>query len=903
MPLKRFTVMVAFLLLSLVACQPKPQTVVEEPGPETPRYLVGAHYYTWFPEAFDNGFLRDELDPSQEPVLGRYTSWSSENAARHIEWASAHGIDFFTLDYWSNKLAADVRLEHFLQASNIGDIQFCVFYETGILGFDPVTTSTEIGEEETKTLVEDMERIADQYFDHPQYLRVEGRPVVVLYISRTLVGDYKEALAKVRARLKEKGHDVYLVGDEVYWFAKLDTAVTPGVYEDVFLPQVARIKLFDALTAYNFYHPEKEQHAGYGAESTFLQDVKKLTRDFSEATDGEIPVFPSVIPGYNDRGTRLEKDHYVIPRQWKEGDKEGSFLAKMIEEYALPQVDKKIPIMFVTSWNEWSEDTAVEPLQLSKPTSKDSSGKELYTQGASYSGFGMTYLKVIRDRVIAVSGTVVNKDGEVLVGLPVSAWKDGKIVATDHTNSAGRFSLSRLTLPPGSCVVGARFLEAVHVEVKPRETVGADFTTNVLPPAKPVGEVDLKPRFAYLTKGMKKYLEEFPKEEYQIFKSGGYDYYVDTAKDAIKDIVRAQQPWEPHVQDQLREYLSPGDVVLDIGAHIGTHTTLIADLIGPHGTVYAFEPQRKMYRELVQNLRLNGIENAVALRFALGSAAGIVEMNEAVEGNEGGTGVGQGGDLAEMRTLDSFNFRDLTLVKLDVEGYEDYVLQEARETFARNKPILLLEIMGGSDYDTAEPSIRRKIEHTWGLLATLKYRAKKTWHHDYLALPVEDGPDRCWLDVGTSKARPHLKSGFSVDERVGRLSFVWSEGIESEVSLPLERLADEDYALGIRARGLEQLVPIRASFFVNGTPVGYLDVVDSWGGFEMKVPRRLLRLGKNKVKILYGKTGRPSHLVAGNTDSRPLALTYDLMWLVPDALPEPRATRKARTPKARSTPQ
>src|ERR1051326_8765284 len=55
--------------------------------------LLGAHYYMWFPAAFNGGFLRHFLVPAQEPLLGLYNSNDARAVEQHIEWAAAAGIN------------------------------------------------------------------------------------------------------------------------------------------------------------------------------------------------------------------------------------------------------------------------------------------------------------------------------------------------------------------------------------------------------------------------------------------------------------------------------------------------------------------------------------------------------------------------------------------------------------------------------------------------------------------------------------------------------------------------------------------------------------------------------------------------------------------------------------------
>src|SRR3546814_10561410 len=71
-----------------------------------------------------------------------------------------------------------------------------------------------------------MAQLADTYFDHPSYLRVDGRPVVILYLTRVLVGDVAGAMAEVREMLRARGHDPYVIPDEVFWNVQADLSLS-----------------------------------------------------------------------------------------------------------------------------------------------------------------------------------------------------------------------------------------------------------------------------------------------------------------------------------------------------------------------------------------------------------------------------------------------------------------------------------------------------------------------------------------------------------------------------------------------------------------------------------------------------------------------------------------------------
>ena len=222
------------------------------------------------------------------------------------------------------------------------------------------------------------------------------------------------------------------------------------------------------------------------------------------------------------------------------------------------------------------------------------------------------------------------------------------------------------------------------------------------------------------------YLNAFPYEDYDVVDVPGVGkFYLDDNPARVKATLRAGRRWEPRVLEQLAEHIEPGSTVLDVGAHIGSITIPMANLVGPEGHVYAFEPQRKIHRELVYNLRLNNLTNVTALRFAIGSVPGVVEMDP-VDIYDGEVRVGSGGDEVEVRTIDSFGFTDVSVMKVDVEGYQLEVLKGARETIEASRPVLIAEL--GSQLRT----------ESFELLKSLGYEWEELGDQNYLCRPISE---------------------------------------------------------------------------------------------------------------------------------------------------------------------
>lgn len=391
----------------------------------------------------------------------------------------------------------------------------------------------------------------------------------------------------------------------------------------------------------------------------------------------------------------------------------------------------------------------------------------------------------------------------------------------------------------------------------------------------------LAPRLLRDGPELTRFIADFPLADYRLYEVPGMGsfYLQETLEDAIKSRLREGSLWEPHVRDLLTRWIRRGSTVLDVGAHIGTHSIWMASLAGPEGLVYAFEPQRNIYRELVWNLRANDVRNVVPLRFALGDKSAVVHMEPTVAGNEGHTAVGQGGDAVEMRTLDSFGFRNVSFLKVDVEGYEDPVLRGARQLLARDRPFISLEIMGGykptEDPAGCPPEIHRRMVGTIGLLRTLNYDCRYLQGWDYVCTYGAPSLDRHLVDCGNPDSRPFLASGFYPDEKLAEGTMTWSQGGESQVYLWLQPRPGP-YVLEARLCGGEWLGDQSVALEVNGSPAANLTVAAGWQSIRLPLPAGLLRPGENTLTWRYSKHGSPP-----NGDVRDMAVAFDSLWVRP----------------------
>ncbi len=146
----------------------------------------------------------------------------------------------------------------------------------------------------------------------------------------------------------------------------------------------------------------------------------------------------------------------------------------------------------------------------------------------------------------------------------------------------------------------------------------------------------------------------------------------------------------------LGQVIQPGQVVLDVGANIGTHTVFLAQTVGPAGLVYAFEPQRVLFQILCGNVALNSLTNVHARQAAVGRQSGTVPVptrDYTTVGNFGGVsleGCKQGEDVP-LLCVDELDLHACHLIKIDVEGMESEVLAGAEQTIRRFRPLVYVE--------------------------------------------------------------------------------------------------------------------------------------------------------------------------------------------------------------------
>ncbi|OQW97984.1 MAG: hypothetical protein BWK74_05575 [Desulfobacteraceae bacterium A6] len=180
----------------------------------------------------------------------------------------------------------------------------------------------------------------------------------------------------------------------------------------------------------------------------------------------------------------------------------------------------------------------------------------------------------------------------------------------------------------------------------------------------------------------------------------------------------------------LNDYLREGEIFVDIGANIGLFTLIASHNVGEKGQVYSFEPSSKTYQRLVNNVDLNEMKNVKCFQIALSDHTGQVEMNISLDGYDAWNSIVQptAGDSFIVEMVRAVKWDDfahehnlmgrVTLMKIDVEGWESHVLSGGYECFNRkDAPVLQIEFT-----DEASQSAGTSCQALYHQLEELGYR-------------------------------------------------------------------------------------------------------------------------------------------------------------------------------------
>jgi hypothetical protein len=279
-------------------------------------HLVLAHYYPWYTsETWRDPQLADR-------PLRLYSTDAQTDVNTQAAQARSAGIDVFSVS-WQGLEADngfnDRRMRIVLEAARVSGLRVCAYTETYVAnpGNDPAMPA------DPQTVFEWLADLVDRYGSHPAYLRVTDRPVIFIYRASLLT---PSEWTELTARLRRTGRNPFLVGDFVR-SPLLEPFDGEYQYTNVFLTGAAL------------------------ADVDGTESLRVRTYNLLRQGDRRRLWVAPVTPGFDDRRLVDRQTPRMVDRS------NGS----IYDEQWRTAIDTGADWVIVTSWNEWWENTEIEP--------------------------------------------------------------------------------------------------------------------------------------------------------------------------------------------------------------------------------------------------------------------------------------------------------------------------------------------------------------------------------------------------------------------------------------------------------------------------------------------------------------------------------------------------------------
>jgi hypothetical protein len=363
-------------------------------GSNTNEYVTIAQLNFWFSGAGPYGGFENPDGSRATPFTPYYGD--TYNVAdpdwmyQQIEWAVEYGVDAFSIE-WTTPAGAeegggtmeDIIDYVFLKSPNIHKVRWVIFYDF-VLRIIQTKALADLGPGEWRnfdnprvydTFVEDMVHFATKYFNNPQYLTIDGRPVIYVWAARAWYGNYAGAIAEAREKVAELGYDVFIVGDLICYPCDFNRAL---------------VSQFDASTVFvSLYRPPDEPGPVFdlGPTISFTDDGftwwQRQIANLKVAGRNETAYFqPAWSPQLDDRFNKRVEDPMTYLAASREQVQQ---MAEVGSKHAQPAGEEGLKLVWINTWNCWKEATTIEPTIIDD--------KPKYPGG----NYGFDFLEIIRD--------------------------------------------------------------------------------------------------------------------------------------------------------------------------------------------------------------------------------------------------------------------------------------------------------------------------------------------------------------------------------------------------------------------------------------------------------------------------------------------------------------------------
>lgn len=231
----------------------------------------------------------------------------------------------------------------------------------------------------------------------------------------------------------------------------------------------------------------------------------------------------------------------------------------------------------------------------------------------------------------------------------------------------------------------------------------------------------------------------------------GIKYFITNPNDVIQNTICNNLQWNNNIVSLIKKLIFEYKLkhFLNVGAHIGTVALPISKVIENVTVIEAYKPT---YNHLINNIKLNNIENIQSLNIAIGDKQEDVNFlvtNERLRNNMGGMHVITEFDInfnvrsaelvdksitCKMYPLDDVNEIDnFDIMLIDIEGMEARFLSGAYNKIMKNKPIIIIEIWNNSK--RREEKMLSSREQVINTILSFGYKLLSSIDDDFVFIP------------------------------------------------------------------------------------------------------------------------------------------------------------------------
>ncbi|MCL5269496.1 MAG: glycoside hydrolase family 99-like domain-containing protein [bacterium] len=314
-------------------------------------------------------------DQPKAPLWGYADESNPEHMARKIDAAADHGIDAFIFDwyYYDDGPYLERGLEHgFLGAPNNDRLKFAIMWANHDWhDIDPAKAKVEPillypGVVTPETFDRMTDHVVNDYFGHPSYWKIDGRPYFSIYDLCRLVRNFdsvaatREGLERFRAKTRAAGHPGLHI-NFVVWGAM---TILPGEEHVRNAQELAEVLGCDSVASYTWVHHVAMPEFPF-TDYRYMMD--KAAEHWPKACAAyKVPYYPNVTMGWDASPRTVQSDQYrllgypftpIIHNNTPENFEE----ALMRVRDFLADRPAKDRILSLNAWNEWIEGSYLEP--------------------------------------------------------------------------------------------------------------------------------------------------------------------------------------------------------------------------------------------------------------------------------------------------------------------------------------------------------------------------------------------------------------------------------------------------------------------------------------------------------------------------------------------------------------